>query len=329
MKSKYDPILKVMPKTKYRDEVLFKVAGDEFLEVAHGREKAEMSLTEKLTNLFSVLVVDEKVKNRSFPGLIETIPGPGISLYKFDPLKTSMAQLIEQISIVESEVESIEETELETRLVRLPLVFSERGVREAIEKYVREVKPHAPNCKNGSNLEYVASYNGITVEELKRKVLKTEWFLMLCFYPGVVLCFPLDPTCTLKAPKYDPARTWTAAGTVDLADFTTSIFGVESAGGYQLIARTAPVFQPSQKHPQFKETPNLFRTTDIVKYYEVSEKELQKIYSTVDEGGGWKYDIAERKFSLKEWLKFCEQLKGETEEFRKKQEYGRKVTPLP
>jgi len=152
---------------------------------------------------------------------------------------------------------------------------------------------------------------------------------MLCFYPGVVLCFPLDPTCAVTAPKYNPARTWTAAGTIDLADFTTSIMAVESAGGYQLIARTAPVFQPGQKHPQFKESPNLCRTTDIVKYYEISEKELREIYRAVDEGGEWKYDITERKFSLKDWFKFCEQVKDETEEFRKKQEYGRKVTPLP
>jgi len=73
----------------------------------------------------------------------------------------------------------------------------------------------------------------------------------------------------------------------------------------------------------------LFQARDIYKFYEVSEEELRKIHKLVDEGGKWEYDITESKFSLREWFKFCEQVKDETEEFRRKQEYGRKVTSLP
>lgn len=330
MKSRYDPILKVMRKTEYRDEVLFRVAGDEFLEVAYGRPKVEMRLEEKLLGVFRVMVVNEKVKSMNVEGLIETTPGPRSNLYKFDPSKIDVKKLVDEISMTESEVQSIEDAEIETRLVRLPFVFDDSGVREAIEKYVREIKPDAPNCENGSNLKYVARYNGITLEEFKQKFLKTRWLVaVLGFYPGLAFGIPLDPTCAVTAPKYNPARTWTAAGTVDLADFCATIMAVESSGGYQLIGRTAPVFQPSQKHPQFKESPILCKATDIIKYYEVSEEELQEIYKLVREGEEWEYDITERKFSLRQWLNFCEQVKDETEEFRKKQEYGRTVTPLP
>jgi len=330
MKSKYDPVLKVMPETRYRGEVFFRVAGDEFLEVAYGTEEAITGLKEMLLNIFRVIIVNQKVKDTNIKGLKEIVPGGRTNLYKFDPLKIDIRKLADEISAVESEVQSIEDTEIETRFIRLPLVFDDSEVRRAIEKYVKEIKPEAPNCKNGSNLKYVASYNGITVEELKQKFLENEWLVaMVGFFPGLPFNFPLDPTGALTAPKYNPARIWTAEGTVDLADFCSTIFGVDSSGGYQLIGRTAPIFQASQKHPQFKESPVLFKATYMLKYYEVSEQELQEIYRLVHEEGKWEYDITERKFSLRKWLEFYEQVKDKAEEFRKKQEYGKKVTPLP
>lgn len=329
MKSKYDPILKVMPKTGYRDEVLFRIAGDEFLEVAYGRAETDMSLEDKLLSVFRILVVNDKAKKMNLRGLTETAPGARTNLYRFDPLVISMEELVDEISRVESEVKSVEDSVLETRFVRLPLVFDDSEVRKHIEKYTREIKPGSIDCENGSNLNYIARYNGITVEELKQKVLANEWFtITLCFYPGVPLCLPLDPICAVTAPKCNPSRTSTAEGTLDLADFATSIFSVESPGGYQLLGRTAPILQTSQKHPQFKQSPALLRSTDIIQYYEVPEEELKEIYRLVEEGD-WKYDIKPRRFSLKEWLRSCEQTKDEAAEFSKKQEYGRKNTPLP
>ena len=329
MKSKYDPILKVMPGNEYRAEVLFRVAGDEFVEVAYGRAETDMDLHEKLLYVFRTLVVNDRMKRLNPKGLVETAPGARTNLYKFDPLVIGMDELVREISKVESEVETVEDSELETRIVRLPLVFDDSEMRKHIERYVREIKPGSVDCENGSNLNYIARYNGITVEELKQKVLQTEWFtITLCFYPGVPLFLPLDPRCAVTAPKCNPSRTSTAIGTVDLADSLTSIFSVESPGGYQLLGRTGPILQTSQKHPQFKESPALLRSTDIIRYYEVSEAELNEIYETVGRGG-WEYDIQPRKFSLKEWLQFNEQVQAEAAEFRKKQEYGRKNTPLP
>jgi allophanate hydrolase subunit 1 len=330
MKSKYDPILKVMPRTEYRDEVLFRTAGDEFVEVAYGRSETDMELHDKLLYVFRTLVVNDRVKRTNLRGLEETAPGARTNLYRFDPLAISMEELVEEISKVESEVETIEDSVLETRLVRMPLSFDDSEMRKHIERYVREIKPGSVDCENGSNLNYIARYNGIGVDELKRKVLQTEWFtITLCFYPGVPLCLPLDPRCAVTAPKCNPSRTSTAEGTVDLADSLTSIFSVPSPGGYQLLGRTGPILQTSQKHSQFKESPALLRSTDLIQYYEVSENELNEIYEAVEKGSGWEYRIEPRTFSLQEWLRFNEQVKGEAAEFRKKQEYGRRNTPVP
>jgi len=330
MKSKYDPMLKVLPKTEYRDEVLFRIAGDEFVEVAYGRSETDMEVHDKRLYVFRRLVVSDRVKKLNLNGPQETAPGARTNLYRFDPLAISMEELVEEISKVEGEVESIKDSVLETRLVRMPLAFDDSEMRKHIEKYVREIKPGSADCENGSNLSYIARYNGITIDELKEKVLQTEWFtITLCFYPGVPLCLPLDPRCAVTAPKCNPSRTSTAEGTVDLADSLTSIFSVPSPGGYQLLGRTGPILQTSQKHPQFKESPALLRSTDLIQYYEVSEDELKGIYEAVGRGSGWEYDIESRTFSLQEWLRFNEQVKDEAEEFKEKQEYGRKNTPLP
>jgi len=329
MKSKYDPILEVLPGTGHRDEVLFRIAGDEFIEVAYGRAETDMDLHEKLLYVFRTMVVNDRMKRKNPSGLIETAPGARTNLYKFDPLVISMEELVQEISKVEIEVETVEDSELETRFLRLPMVFDDSEIRKHIERYVREIKPGSIDCEHGSNLSYIARYNGITIEELKQKVLQTEWFtITLCFYPGVPLFLPLDPRCAVTAPKCNPSRTSTAIGTVDLADSLTSIFTIESPGGYQLLGRTGPILQTSQKHSQFKESPALLRSTDIIQYYEVTEAELNDIYKAVEQGG-WEYEIKPRKFSLKEWLRFNEQVQAEAEEFRKIQESGRKNTPLP
>jgi len=330
--SKYDPTIRILPKTEYRDEIVFRIAGDGFLQEAYGRKPTtEMDLKKILLKVFRVHAVRRAIEEAEIKGLIEIVPSFETILYHFNPLEIDINTLIDKIIEIENEIQDVESIELETRLIRLPIVFDESEVRECIKRYVRTIRPDAPNCKNGSNLEYVARYNGITVEELKKKFLKTEWFVAtIGFYPGLPFCLPLDPTCALTAPKYNPPRTWTPEGAVDLADYVSTIFGVPSAGGYQLIGRTAPIFQASQKHPQFKESPVLLRPGDIIKYYETSEEELHEIYKLVHEiGGGWEYDIRPYKFRLKSWLKIFEEKEKEIKEFRERQEYGRKTTPVP
>lgn len=332
MKSKYDPLLYLMPETENRKEISFRVAGDGFLQAKYGKTKSSTGMTLKdiILNAVRVIIVNRKVKEAGIKDLIETVPGNESILYLFDTLEIDSKKLVDDIVQIESEIKSIKDEKIETRIVRLPLVFDDSLTRKAIEKYCKEIKPGAINCENNSNLKYIAKYNGITVEELKQKFIKTEWLVsMVGFFPGLPFYLPLDPTCAITAPKYNPARTWTAEGAVDLADYCSTIFGVESSGGYQLVGRTAPIFQAEQKHPQFKESPVLFKPTDIIKYYEVTEEELLAIHKLVHNGCKWEYDIKKRIFSLKEWLKFYDSQKDEIEDFTKRQEKGRKITLLP
>ena len=332
MINKYDPVLKRMPETEHRKEITFRVAGDGFLQVKYGTAKlsTQKSLKEIIFDAFRVIIVNDRVKNTAIKGLKETVPGAESLLCVFDPLEITHQELVEELSVIESQVNSIEDSVIQTRVLRLPLTFNDSEVSRSIDKYLKEIKPDAINCKDGSNLQYIADYNGITVEEVKEKFLKTEWLVaMVGFFPGLPYFYPLNPTCAITAPKYNPARTWTPEGTVDLADFCATIFGVDSSGGYQLVGRTVPIFQAKQKHKVFAESPALIKPTDIIQFYEATEDEVNEIYKQVHEKGEWEYDIQSRRFSLSEWLQMYNEMEVEAMELRNKQEQGRKDTPLP
>ncbi len=332
MTSKYDPVLKRMPENEHRKEITFRIAGDGFLQVKYGTAKlsTQKSLKDIIFDAFRVIIVNDKVKNAKIKGLKETVPGAESLLCLFDPLEISHYDLVDELSKIESQVNNIEDFTIDTRVVRLPLTFEDSEVSRSITKYVKEIKPEAINCKDGSNLQYIADYNGITVEEVKEKFIKTDWLVaMVGFFPGLPYFYPLNPTCAITAPKYNPARTWTPEGTVDLADFCATIFGVESSGGYQLIGRTVPIFQANQKHNAYANSPALIQPTDIIQFYEATEEEVNGIYTKVHEKGEWEYDIKPKSFSLKEWLEMYNKLESEAMELKKKQEQGRKDTPLP
>ncbi|GAI79336.1 unnamed protein product, partial [marine sediment metagenome] len=79
-KSKYDVILDTMPATETRKEVLFRCAGDGFLQVEYGREQALDML-----DSFRVLAIADRVESTHTKGLIETVPALRTDLYHFDP----------------------------------------------------------------------------------------------------------------------------------------------------------------------------------------------------------------------------------------------------
>lgn len=327
MNKKYDPVLKRIGKREGCPEIVFRQAGDGFLEVVYGNNEASANKTIKdiILRSLRVIIINNQIKKKSIHGLIETIPGGEALLYKFDPLKLSVNALINQIVEEELKLENVYGQKIDTRILHLPLAFDHSLTKESINRYVKEVNPDAFYCKNGSNLEYIADYNGLTVKELKDRFLRTQWLTsMVGFFPGLPFCYPLNPASALTCPKYNPARTWTPEGTVDLADYCMTIFGVESSGGCQLIGRTVPIFRAKPVHPMFEKSPALIRPTDIIQYYEVTEQEIDEIYRQVD-AGKWEYHTEQKTFQVDEWLAYYEKHKAELDDLKEKQEKALKT----
>lgn len=322
----YSTILKTLPEIKpSRTEVLFRQAGDGFLQVEYGYEQRLY-----VPDSFRMLAVDAQVKKKNIEGLIETVPGLRTNMFHFDPTVLSIDRLIEEISECEDELTSLDDMVIPSRIIKLPLAFEDSETKKAVSKYLQLIRPDAPNCENGYNLEYIAQCNGITVKEVKEKFMETEWFNSGCgFWPGGGFFWPLDPRCALVVPKYNPPRTWTPEGAVGLGGPCAFTYTTPTGGGYQLLGRTIPTFQFAMKHPQFADTPFLYRNADRVKFYEVSEKEVLNIYEHVHDKTDYKYEIEEGEIVVKDYIAWLNSydIQKESAEFNKSRLEGLAKAP--
>jgi len=321
----YNVILDTLPANESRLEILFRQAGDGFLQVEYGREQRAA-----LQDSFRIQVINDKILSKNLKGLIETVPGIRTNLFHFDPEVLAIEKLIDEIKEAEESLTSIEDIVVESRLIHLPIAFEDSETKKAVEKYAKEVRPDAPNVINGYNLEYIAMCNGVTVDEVKKMILGTEWYNSGGgFWPGGGFFWPMDPRCALVVPKYNPPRTWSPEGAVGIGGPCVFTYTTPTGGGYQLFGRTIPIFQFSQKHPMFKDSPFLYRPADRIKFHEVSEEEILNIYEHVHEKTDYEYQIEEGTIVVKEYLEFynSEEVQRGAKEFQEKQKEGTKKAP--
>jgi urea carboxylase len=321
----YNVILDKLPEAGSRPEVLFRQAGDGFLQVEYGSVPRF-----NLVDSFRVLAVNAAVKAKKVKGLFETVPGLRTNLYHFDPEVLTAKKLITEIMDCEKKIADVKEIEFESRLITLPMAFADSETKKAVAKYVKEVRPNAPNVINGYNIEYSALCNGVTVDDVKKMICGTEWYNSgNGFWPGGGFFWPLDPRCAIVVPKYNPPRTWTPEGTVGIGGPCLYIYPTPTGGGYQLFGRTIPIFQFSQKHSLFKESPTFFKAGDRIRFHETSEEEVLKIHRLVHEEAKYKYDIKHGKFTVKDWLEFynSEAVQKPVKQLLAKQAAGVKAAP--
>ena len=324
--SKYDVILDTLPARGDRIEILFREAGDGFIQVEYGQEQRV-----ELLDSFRILAVDAKIKAANIYGLIETLPSLRANMIHFDPLKISPRQMIDKIKEIEETISGINTMVIDSRIITLPIAFEDSETKKAVEMYLKQVRPEAPNCADGYNLEYMAQCNGCTVADIKKMLLTTDWYNSGCgFWPGGGFFWPMDPRCKMIVPKYNPPRIWTPEGAVGIGGACLFTYTTATGGGYQLFGRTIPTFQFSMKHPQFKNGPFLYRPSgDRIRFVETSEKEILDIYTHVHDKTDYVYDIKESQLSVKDYLDFLakpEVIRG-AEEFARKQEIGAKTAP--
>jgi len=328
----YCPIVYVLPEIKgIRKKILFRIAGDGFLQIEYGTEQVF-----DLMDAFRLFTVMDKLREREneIPGLITYGQGFRTLTIIYDPLKIELMELINRLREIEESIGSPEELMFRSRLVKLPIVFKDSATSKAIEYYKTYIRKDAPNIVDAHNFKYVAMYNGLSEEELKQKILSTEWLLVhQLFFPGGTYQLPIDPRSAIEAPKYNPTRTYTPEGAVGIGGQCLYIYTVESPGGYQLLGRTAPTYQLSQKHEAFKERPYLLQASDRIKYYETDEEKLLDIYSAVHEEGSprFRYEIEEQIFRVKDWIEFVsrEDVKREVMEFERRKREAQKKVPIP
>jgi urea carboxylase len=130
---------------------------------------------------------------------------------------------------------------------------------------------------------------------------------------------PVDPRHRLLTSKYNPARTYTAEGTVGIGGIYMCIYGMDSPGGYQLVGRTLPIWNKFLKNAAFIDgQPWLLRFFDQVRFYPVEESRLDAMRAAFREGRE-SVLITEEIFDLTEYNAFLDSIEPELQDFRDKQ----------
>lgn len=117
--------------------------------------------------------------------------------------------------------------------------------------------------QEGPDLEFVAAYNGLTVEEVIEIHTATIYpVTMIGFAPGFPYLEGLSER--IHAPRKSTPRMHIPAGSVGIAGEQTGIYSLSTPGGWQIIGRTqVPLFLP-RNHP-----PSLLQAGDLVKFVAV------------------------------------------------------------
>jgi len=245
----------------------------------------------------------EWLKANPIEGIIDLTPGIRSLQIHYDSRILPDRELLDYLTTAESNLPSIEQLTIPTRIVHLPLSWDDDSTQLAIDKYIQSVRADAPWCP--SNIEFIRRINGLDSVESVRKIVFAASYLVLGLgdvYLGAPVATPLDPRHRLVTTKYNPARTWTPENAVGIGGAYMCIYGMEGPGGYQFVGRTVPIWNRYRQTADFTK-PWLLRFFDQIRYFPVSPSELLQyredlIYGRV------KLEIEETTFSLAEYQQF-------------------------
>lgn len=305
-------VLHVIPKSETRPRMEIRLAGDSYVLMEYGLMVLDLNLR------FRVHFMEEVLLRMNIAGLEETAPGVRSLQLRYNPLVLPLSTLLEVVTKADDELQDISQRSIPTRILHLPMCFDYSGVQEAIEKYMKSVRPHAPYLP--SNIEYIHKNNGLCgVSDVRERVFSASY---MCIglgdvYLGASCAVPINPLHRLVTSKYNPARTYTQEGTVGLGGSYMCIYPMNSPGGYQLIGRTLPIWDTfGTSNPKLfsKEKPWLLNMFDQIRFYSVSESELDEIRSKFKRGE-LEIPVEDEVFSIVDYNRFvmyCRILRNET-----------------
>ncbi|PNH09902.1 Urea amidolyase [Tetrabaena socialis] len=256
----------------------YRLAGDRYVQVEYGPMELDVRLRVRVHCLQAILKEMAAAGELPAGGLVETSPGVRSCMVEYDIALLSPGRLLQALELAESRIPDVSSMVLPSRVVHLPMAFDERWTREAIAKYMKSVRPTAPYLPD--NIAYIAENNGLAggKDEVRDTIFSASYLVLGLgdVYLGAPCAVPLDPRHRLVTTKMNPARTFTAEGTVGIGGSYMCVYPMDSPGGYQLVGRTLPIWNTFGRCGPFSPAkPWLLEFFDQVRYYLVSESELE------------------------------------------------------
>ncbi len=288
------PVIKTIPATRFGEQVVYRPSGEDYLLVEYGPQVLDIRLR------FRVHALMLKLQQKQLYGVEELTPGIRSLQIHYDNLILPREQLLDELEVIESELDNIDELTVPARVVHLPLSWDDEATRLAIRKYDEVVRKGAPWCPD--NIEFIRRINGLdSVEDVKKIVFDANYLVMGLgdVYLGAPVATPMDPRHRLVTTKYNPARTWTPENAVGIGGAYMCVYGMEGPGGYQFVGRTLQMWNRYRQTEAFSK-PWLLRFFDQIKFYEVSAEALLDIREN-HPLGNYPVKIEETTFSLADY----------------------------
>jgi len=310
-----EPVLHRTPETDNPVAVVYRRAGDKYLLVEYGPLVLDLNLRFRVHALMTQLQAD------AVPGILDLTPGIRSLQVHYDSRVLPLSRLMDLLLTVEKALPAIEDMQVPTRIVHIPLSWDDAATQLAIEKYMQSVRKDAPWCP--SNIEFIRRINGLeSIEEVKRIVFDASYLVMGLgdVYLGAPVATPVDPRHRMVTTKYNPARTWTPENAVGIGGAYMCVYGMEGPGGYQFVGRTLQMWNRWRQTANFTDgKPWLLRFFDQVRFFPVSEAELLKIREDFPLGR-YQVKIEEATFSLRDYNAFLADNSGSIAAFKSQQQ---------
>ena len=256
-----------------RPAVCYRQSGEDAVLIEYGEPVLDLALRFRVQALLDALQADPP------PGVIDLTPGVRSLQVHFDSRHTPRGRIMQSLLEAEAALAPIDDIEVASRIVHLPLSWEDPATLLAIERYMQSVRADAPWCP--SNIEFIRRINGLdTIEDVRRIVFEASYLVMGLgdVYLGAPVATPLDPRHRLVTTKYNPARTWTPENAVGIGGAYLCVYGMEGPGGYQFIGRTVQMWNRYRQTPEFRDGKRwLLRFFDQLRFYQVSAEELQRL----------------------------------------------------
>jgi KipI family sensor histidine kinase inhibitor len=196
------------------------------------------------------------IEREGIPGILEVIPTYRSILLVYDPMRIrphEIRRIVSQLDLATSEA-----TLPPPRKVEIPVCYG---------------------GEFGPDMEFVASYTGLTVEEvIEIHSAPLYQIYMMGFTPGFPFLGGLPQVLT--TPRLPTPRVQVPAGSVAIAANQTGIYPIASPGGWRLIGRTPlRLFFPERAEPF------LYRPGDFIKFRPITPEEFQEILKRENSSG--------------------------------------------
>ncbi len=308
-----DAVLVSMSASADGPKVVYRQAGDHYILIEYG--EAVLDLNDR----FRVHALMEELKAGPVPGILELSPGVRSLQVHYDSRVIPQAKLVEALLAAESRLPRVGEMRINSRVIHLPMAFEDAATLETVSRYRQSVRDQAPWLP--SNTEFMRRINGLDrVDEVRDIIFKASYMVLGLgdVYLGAPCAVPVDPRHRLMTSKYNPARTWTAEGTVGIGGVYMCIYGMDSPGGYQLVGRTLPIWNKFLTNPVFVGgKPWLLRFFDQVRFYPVDEAELTRLRDAFRSGRA-SIAMTDEIFDLGEYNRFLGSIEHELVGFQQK-----------